>query len=74
MMATIGEILKAKGIILSETAQEKVPLGEECPRCGEARRRYIHEKRQMRACLTCGYEWRTGYKAPRGGRLCHTGG
>lgn len=58
MMATIGEILKAKGIILSEAAQEKVRLGGECPRCGEARRRYIHEKRLMRACLSCGAEWR----------------
>lgn len=58
MTPTIGEVLAAKGVILSEVALKEVPLGEECPKCGEARRQYIHNKRQARACLTCGWEWR----------------
>jgi len=60
MTLTIGEILKAKGVILSQAALRRVPLGKECPKCGEDRRQYIHNKRQARACLTCGYEWREG--------------
>jgi len=65
-MPTIAEILKSKGIVLSEEALKKVPLGEGCPGCGEKRRRYIHSKRQMRFCLSCGCEWEERRKGNAG--------